>query len=120
MLQITSNHKVFIAIQPIDFRSGIDGIAALCQQQYRLDPKSGHFFLFHNRRGDALKILVYDTQGFWLCHKRLSSGKFQHWPKSEEPVMTLTAAQLEILLYNGDPRTLHNAPGWQAIDLNPP
>ena len=108
MLQITSKHKVFMAVQPIDFRFGIDAIAALCLRLYQLDPKSGHFFLFKNGKGNAIKILAYDSQGFWLCHKRLSSGRFQYWPKSKEEVLTLTAAQLHVLLYNGDPQSLQS------------
>ncbi len=104
MLQITSKHKVFLAIHPIDFRSGIDGIAAICRRQYQLDPKNGHFFIFRNRKANAIKVLAYDTQGFWLCHKRLSRGRFDYWPNIKQSVVILTAAQLQVLLYNGDPQ----------------
>lgn len=104
MLQITSKHKVFLAIHPIDFRSGIDGIAAICRRQYQLDPKNGHFFIFRNRKANAIKVLAYDTQGFWLCHKRLSRGRFNYWPNIKQSAVILTAAQLQVLLYNGDPQ----------------
>lgn len=102
MFHITPQHKIFIAVQSIDFRSGIDGIAAICQHQYQLDPKSGHVFLFHNRHKNAIKILVYDSQGFWLCHKRLSFGKFKYLPKTADSILTLTFEQLKMLIYNND------------------
>ncbi len=102
MLQITSRHKIFIGIQAIDFRKGIDGIVAVCCQQLQLDPLSGHFFIFRNRRATAIKVLAYDAHGFWLCHKRLSSGTFKNWPTAQQPVLTLSAAQLTALIYNGD------------------
>jgi len=116
MLQITSKHRVFLAVQPIDFRRGIDGIVALCWRQYQCDPKSGHFFIFRNRKATAIKVLTYDGQGFWLCHKRLSRGKFTHWPKLTETAIMLTAPQLQVLLMNGDPLTALTALPWQTID----
>jgi transposase len=115
MLTITPKHKIFIAIQPIDFRRGIDGIAALCLKQWQLDPLSGHFFIFRNRRGHAIKILTYDSQGWWLSQKRLSRGRFCHWPSSSSAVLTLTAAQFHVLLYNGDPHLVQSSI-WQPID----
>lgn len=103
MLQITSRHKIFIGIQPIDFRKGIDGIVAVCCRQLQHDPFSGHLFIFRNKRATAIKVLAYDAQGFWLCHKRLSSGTFKNWPTAQQQVLTLSAAQLLALIYNGDP-----------------
>lgn len=115
MLAITPKHKIFIAVQWIDFRRGIDGIAALCRQQWRLDPLSGHFFIFRNRKGNSIKVLAYDSQGLWLCQKRLSRGRFIHWPQSPSAVLTLSAAQLQVLLYNGDPQ-LAPSTSWRPID----
>lgn len=104
MLQITPHHKIFIAVQPVDFRRGIDAIAALCRQQFQLNPMSGQVFIFRNRNARAIKILTYDRQGYWLCLKRLSAGSFQFWPKANQAVLTLSPAQLQVLLYNGDPK----------------
>lgn len=115
MLQITSKHKVFMAVHPIDFRRGIDGIAALCEQHYQLNAKSGHYFLFRNRTGDAIKILAYDAQGFCLLHKRLSAGRFKHWPTSSQQALELTPTQLQVLFANGDPH-LVSTHSWQSID----
>ncbi|MCP9495752.1 MAG: IS66 family insertion sequence element accessory protein TnpB [Pyrinomonadaceae bacterium MAG19_C2-C3] len=53
----------------MDFRKGIDTLAALCRHRLNCDPFSGTVFLFRNRRGTALKLLIYDGQGFWLCRE---------------------------------------------------
>ena len=76
MLQITPQMKILVAVEPADFRRGIDGLARLCQQALHEDPFAGTVFVFRNRKGTALKVLMYDGQGFWLCHKRLSQGAF--------------------------------------------
>ena len=77
MIQITPQMRILVALEPADFRRGIDGLAQVCKQhkqQLQQDPFSGCVFVFRNRRATAVKVLVYDGQGFWLCHKRLSSG----------------------------------------------
>ena len=103
MLQVTPKHKVFLAVQFIDFRFGIDAIASLCQNKLQQDPMTGHFFIFRNRNATSIKVLAYDSQGFWLCQKRLSKGTFKCWPKSSYSIVSMSAAQLNLLLYNGDP-----------------
>lgn len=116
MIQVTPKHKIFIATQFIDFRKGIDGIVAICRQQFQLDPFSGHLFIFRNRRGNAIKILAYDSQGFWLAQKRLSKGTFTGWPNAGQPVLLLSAAQLQVLLYNGAPEMVNTQPVWRSIE----
>jgi transposase len=80
MLQITPQMKILVAVEPADFRRGIDGLARLCQETLQHDPFAGAVFVFRTRKGTALKVLMYDGQGFWLCHKRLSQGRFPWWP----------------------------------------
>ena len=72
MIQITPQMRIVAAIEPADFRRGIDGLARLCKDVLKHDPFNGWVFVFRNRSATALKILVFDGQGFWLCHKRLS------------------------------------------------
>jgi transposase len=67
MIQITPQMRILVAVQPVDFRKGIDGLAALCRQVLATDPLAGALFVFCSRRGHALKCLTYDGQGFWLC-----------------------------------------------------
>jgi transposase len=69
--------RVLVAIEPADFRRGIDGLAQLCRASLKSDPLGGAQFVFRNRRRTAIKLLVYDGQGFWLCQKGLSKGKFR-------------------------------------------
>lgn len=71
MLAITPQMKVLVAVEPADFRKGIDGLVRLCQEALGHDPFTGVVFCFRNRRRTAIKVLVYDGQGFWLCHKKL-------------------------------------------------
>ena len=70
MLQITPQMKILVAVEPADFRRGIDGLARLCRETLQHDPFAGAVFVFRNRKATALKLLMYDGQGFWLCHKK--------------------------------------------------
>ena len=76
MIQLPPQLSILLAYDPVDFRKGIDTLAALCRHRLHADPFSGTVFLFRNRRGTALKLLIYDGQGFWLCLKRFSKGHF--------------------------------------------
>lgn len=108
--------RILIAVEPADFRKGIDGLAQLCRKHLKSDPFSGAMFVFRNKRATALKILVYDGQGFWLCQKRLSKGRFTWWPNSEEDVLRqLHVHQLQLLIWNGDLSTVKVAPQWKKI-----
>jgi transposase len=116
MIQVTPQMKILVAIEPADFRKGIDGLSALCQQKLSVDPFSGAVFVFRNRRATAVKILIYDGQGFWLCQKRLSSGKFRYWPRDDEALTRrLVAHELQVLLSAGDPQGTRAAPPWRQV-----
>lgn len=116
MIQITPQMRILLAVQPVDFRKGIDGLAAVCRQVLGSDPLGGVLFVFRSRSRRALKFLVYDGQGFWLCQKRLSQGRFGWWP--EEPhraSVGLEVRQLQALLWNGHPSSAPAAPLWRPI-----
>jgi len=116
VIQVTAQTRILVAIEPADFRRGIDGLARMVRTEYASDPFSGCVFVFRNRRGTALKILAYDGQGFWLCQKRLSSGRFRYWPSSRaEPMSALDAHELIVLLRGGDPTSTQAAPAWRAL-----
>jgi transposase len=115
MIQITPQMRVLVAVEPTDFRRGIDGLARECRAVLRSDPFSGTVFVFRNGTGTAIKVLVYDGQGFWLCHKRLSSGRFVHWPTTNEPVSALQAHELHVLLRAGDPSSTKAQPEWRSV-----
>ena len=114
MLQIVPQMRIFAAREPVDFRRGIDGLAAEVRRLLDADPFSGGVFLFRNRSRNALKILVYDGSGFWLCHKRLSRGKLKWWP-DEASSRHVSAQDLQVLLWNGDPSKAGCAPQWRRV-----
>jgi transposase len=116
MLQITPQMRILVAIEPADFRCGIDGLARLCRERLQHDPFVGTVFVFRNRRGTALKVLMYDGQGFWLCHKRLSQGRFPWWPAAEAgSAQSLAAHQLLVLLAAGNPTRTDPLPDWRPV-----
>ena len=96
MLQIVPQTPIFVACQPVDFRRGIDGLAAECRRLLDADPFSGAIFVFRNRAKSAVKLLVYDGSGFWLCYKRLSRGKLKWWPGENK--RHVTGDDLQLLL----------------------
>jgi transposase len=117
MLQITPQMRVLVAVAPADFRKGIDGLAKECRTALKSDPFSGAVFVFRNRRKTAVKLLVYDGQGFWLCTKRLSAGKFRYWPSSKEASSkSLQTYELSVLLSGGDPYLAKGMPMWRRVD----
>jgi transposase len=117
MIQITPQMRVLVAREAADFRRGIDGLAQLCRTALAADPFSGAVFVFRNRRRTAIKLLVYDGQGYWLCHKRLSKGRFKWWPGSQgdEASASLQAHEIQVLLSAGDPSATKAAPVWRKV-----
>ena len=115
MLQLTPQTRIFLATEPVDFRKGIDGLAAVCRQALSANPLEGAVYVFRNRSGTALKILCYDGQGFWLCMKRLSQGRFGWWPSGPDATCSLSARELAIVLWNGNPQSAAMAQDWRRV-----
>jgi transposase len=116
VIQLTPQMRLLVAVVPVDFRRGIDGLARVCREVLSADPLSGTVFAFRNRRATAIKLLAYDGQGFWLCQKRLSQGRFRYWPESKIAAKReLLAHELGVLLAGGDPERTHAAPQWRRV-----
>lgn len=117
MIALTPQMRVLVAVAPVDFRRGIDGLAQTVRDQLAADPFSGCVFVFGNRRRTAVKLLVYDGQGYWLCLKRLSTGRFRHWPSSttSEPGRALMAHELTVLLRAGDFEKVSAPAEWRPV-----
>jgi transposase len=115
VIQVTPQMRIFVAVQPVDFRRGIDGLARVVREQLLGDPFSGKVFVFRNRRGTAIKVLVYDSQGFWLCHKRFSRGRLTRWPSKSTPAAQLEAHELMVLLSGGDFAAAKGMPAWRRV-----
>jgi transposase len=94
---LPSNTRVWLAAGRTDMRRGFDGLAGLVQTALTADPYSGHLFVFRGKRGDLIKVLWWDGQGLCLLAKRLESGRFV-WPQAESGSVSLTPAQLSMLL----------------------
>ncbi len=73
MIQLTPQMRILVAVEAVDFRKGIDSLAALCRQKLEADPFSGCVFVFRSRSATSIKVLVYDGQGFWLVQNQPSS-----------------------------------------------
>lgn len=116
MIQITPQMRILVAVEPVDFRKGMDGLAQQCREVLQADPFQGTLFVFKNRRGTSIRVMCYDGQGMWLATKRLSEGRFCWWPSGEgEAACRLEAHELQLLLWNGDPTLVPAAPAWRPL-----
>ena len=115
MLQLTPQSRILLATEPVDFRKGIDGLPAVCRKALGDNPLSGAIYVCRNRSGTAIKILFYDGQGFWLCRKRLSQGRFHWWTHAQGTSARLAARELQILLWNGHPDQARMAEDWRPL-----
>lgn len=114
MIQVAPQMRILVAIESVDLRKGIDGLAQLCRERLGADPFSGCLFIFRSRRATAIKVLAFDGQGFWMAQKRLSKGRFLWWPTGKEAARTLQAHQAQLLLAAGNPET-EAAPVWRKV-----
>lgn len=97
MIGLPSGTRIWLAAGRTDMRRGFDGLAALAQSALDQEPFSGHVFVFRGRRGNIVKLLWWDGQGMCLFAKRLEKGRFI-WPQAESGSVSLTPAQLSMLL----------------------
>jgi transposase len=100
--------RVLVATGPVDFRKGAEGLAALVRERMGADPFSGAVYVFRAKRADRVKLIFWDGTGVCLFAKRLEDGAFR-WPKVQDGVLRLTAAQLCALLEGLDWRRVHEA-----------
>lgn len=93
-------------------------MAQVCRQVLQKDPFSGYVFIFRNKKANAIKVPMYDGQGFWLCHKRLSKGRFNWWPADGHSCLRqLAVHEVQLLIWNGDLGKARVAPLWKPIQL---
>ena len=115
MLQLSPQSRILIATEPVDFRKGIDGLIAVCRQRLGDNPIEGTIYVFRNRSATSLKVLAYDGQGYWLAMKRLSQGRFTWWPQSVDAQLPLSARELSVLIWNGNPYGAQMASDWRRV-----
>jgi transposase len=105
VLSLPPSVRVFVCLVPVDMRWSFDGLAAAAEQVMSQDPLSGHLFVFHGRRGDRVKILYWDRDGYALWYKRLEAGVFG-FPSDAEAAKEITAADLGLILEGIDLRSV--------------
>jgi len=102
--------KIWLVVEPMDLRRGIEGLSQWCQQSLGQSPTAGSAFIFRNRTGLRIKVLLWDGNGVWLCCRRLHRGHFV-WPKSNESCWSITAEEWQWLIAGVD---------WQRLSALPP
>jgi transposase len=117
MIQVAPNANVLVMHEPISFRNGIDGTAAIARLVLEKEPMDGAVFVFRNKGRQMLRILYYDGSGYWLCTKRLSKGCFSAWPKADgtRPCSALLARELQVLIWGGDPASCAFPQLWRKV-----
>jgi transposase len=120
MMGMPAGVRIWLAAGVTDLRRGFDGLSALVQTTLNDNPFSGQIFVFRGRRGDKIKILWDSQDGLCLFCKRLRSGRFV-WPQAQSGTVSLSAAQLSMLLEGIDWRQpKRTAPAPQDPDHAPP
>ncbi|MBF6651197.1 IS66 family insertion sequence element accessory protein TnpB [Methylobacter sp. BlB1] len=102
--------QIWLAVEPVDLRRGIDGLSTIVQQALGHSPCAGSAFVFRNRAGNRLKLLLWDGNGVWLCQRRLHRGHFV-WLQAHDACFSITQAQWQWLIAGVD---------WQRLSALPP
>ncbi|MFW7381620.1 MAG: IS66 family insertion sequence element accessory protein TnpB [Oligoflexus sp.] len=114
MINFDQSLRVMIGLEAIDFRAGLNRLAAIAQAVFQEDPRGQCVFVFRNKRQTDIKLIVYHVNGYFLGHKRLSKGKLSWWPRTEAECRSIDASQLVKLLQGMDPRGEFH-PDWYKL-----
>lgn len=106
---IESPGQIWLAVAPVDMRRGLDGLSAIVQQSLGHSPCAGSAFIFRNRAGNRLRLLLWDGNGAWLCQRRLHRGSFV-WPKATDTCFAMSQDQWQWLIAGVD---------WQRLSAEP-
>ena len=96
MINVPAGARILLATRPVDFRKGAHGLAALASQVLSEDPFSGAVIVYRAKRGDRVKILLWDSSGLVLVWKQLQQGSFR-WPPIMDGVMKLSSVEFAAL-----------------------
>lgn len=115
MLSLPATVRIYVAVQPVDGRKGIDGLSALVRSGLGFDPLGGALFVFFSRRFDRARILYFAHNGYWLLTKRLERGRFRlPWTESDGlTVRDVEWAQLQLILEGIDLSNARHRPRWE-------
>ena len=115
MIQVAPGTPIFVVNQPVSFQCRIKGMVGLCRDVLEIEPMDGAYFVFRNRAGTMLRVLFYDGDGFGLCEKRFSSGRVKGWQNADGSLSTITARELAVLLWHGDPASASFPSLWRPV-----
>lgn len=120
MLMLPPSVKIYVATAPCDMRKQYDGLALLVEQGLGKDPRSGHLFVAFNRRGDHVRILFWDRNGYALFGKRLERGRFRlPWDRDRvDAAVEMEAAELGLILEGIDLAGARRRARWTPVDEN--
>lgn len=120
MLTLPPSVKIFVATAPCDMRKQYDGLALLVEQGLGKDPRSGHLYVAFNRRGDHVRILFWDRNGYALFGKRLERGRFRlPWDRERvDAAVEMEAAELGLILEGIDLAGARRRARWTPVDDN--
>jgi transposase len=102
--------QIWLAVEPVDLRRGIDGLSTIVQQALGHSPCAGSAFVFRNRASNRLKLLLWDGNGVWLCQRRLHRGSFV-WPRQGDRCFAISQVQWQWLIAGVN---------WQRLSAMPP
>lgn len=114
MLSLPSAVRIFLCLAPTDMRRSFDGLAAMVQTVLSQDPLSGHLFVFRSRRGDRVKVLYWDRDGYALWYKRLESGIFRFPQANASGAVEVSATDLMLVLEGIDVRDVRRHKRYRA------
>ncbi len=115
MIQISPGACIFVINSAVSFKTRIKGMVAYCRDILECEPMDGAYFVFRNRSGVMVRVLFYDGDGFWLCEKRFSSGSIKGWPDDNQSMTPVSARELLVLLWHGDPSSAKYPAFWKRV-----
>ena len=116
MISFPANTDIFVCHLPVSFGCGIDGMIRYCKIILNKEPLSNAYFMFINKGKEQIRVLWYDGQGFSLCTKRSSQGRFAYWPKNaEELYSTFSFFDAQIIFTGGNPKNLKSKNIWKKV-----
>ncbi len=105
MISPSGNFKLYLASKSVEFRKGMDGLAAIVMNEFELDPFSGAIFIFRSKRSDRMKLIVWDGTGLVMTYERIEGSGFV-WPRMTDGVITINRSQFEAIFEGLD---------WQRV-----
>lgn len=107
MLTLSSLVRIHLHVGPVNLHLGFDRLAGIVREHMGHDPLSGHLFVFHNRRGDRIKLLLWDDDGYLILYKRLETGVYR-FPAADaqQASVQVTVSELSMLLWGIDAKSV--------------